>query len=299
MEQPTIDQAKPQSMTDRIAAQFDIPEDDEAPEQVEAEAEADETPEAEAPAEDVEIEYDGERFRVPVKLEKAIMQEADYTRKTQELAEQRRVLEQAQSSLNLATMEREFAKSVETEAQQITQLDAYLNSLKGQNFNEMPVDEGFRQWMLIQQASEQRETLQKAVETKRSEFMRDFESAVDTTRGKVRELLAKQIPGFSEAAVATMREYAEAQGFTKAAFDNIALDAKSMAVIYKAQQYDRLQEAKVSAVQKASPVLKPGSSNPMPQQVRDKLNYRKALKTAPNSKAKEKVILERLAGMDW
>lgn len=298
--------AQPQSLEDKLANMFggyggeekvnDTPDGTylKSEEQEEPEAKAEESAPEE---EEIEFDADGETIRVPKKLEPHLMRQADYTRKTQELAEARKSLEQAQSSLNLATKEREFAKSVEPEAQQIAQLDSYLQHLKGQNFNEMPVEEGFRQWMLIQQASDQRKALQESVEQKRAAFMRDFDEAVESQRSKVREVLSKQLPGFSDAAIATLKEYAKAQGFTDAAFDNIALDAKSMAVVYKAAQYDKLLSEKTQAVQKATPAVKPGASNPMPQQVKDKLAFHKAMKSAKTSQDKARLIEQKLMGM--
>lgn len=43
--------------------------------------------------EDEEVEYEGERFKVPSKLKDALLRQADYTRKTQEVAETRREVE--------------------------------------------------------------------------------------------------------------------------------------------------------------------------------------------------------------
>ena len=69
-----------------------------------------------------------------------------------------------------------------------------------------------------------------------------------------------------------------------------------MAVVYKAAQYDKLQAEKVAAVQKAAPTVKPGPSNPMPQAVRDKLAFHKAMKGAKTSREKALLIEKKLAG---
>lgn len=51
----------------------------------------------EAESDDVDdIELDGETFKVPKKIKEAVLRNEDYTRKTQEVSEQRRQLEQAQ-----------------------------------------------------------------------------------------------------------------------------------------------------------------------------------------------------------
>ena len=94
------------------------------------------------------------------------------------------------------------------------------------------------------------------------------------------------------------REYGKAVGFTDVAMDGIELDARSAMVLHKAAQFDALQANKSAAVQKLdSPVVKPGSSTPMPQQVRDKLSFHKSMKSAKTSQEKARLIENRLAGM--
>ena len=69
--------------------------DDETPE-----ADADGAPDEGQPEDDTEeVDWDGAKYRVPKPLKDALLRQADYTRKTQELAEQRRTVEQHFTSL--------------------------------------------------------------------------------------------------------------------------------------------------------------------------------------------------------
>jgi hypothetical protein len=68
-----------------------------APDEEPAEA-ADEPDPDEAAEDDDEFDLDGERLRLPKKVAPYLMRQADYTRKTQELAEQRRAFEQSRAS---------------------------------------------------------------------------------------------------------------------------------------------------------------------------------------------------------
>ena len=76
---------------------------DEAPAEVDAAA----WPQGEAagfgePSEDLaEIEFDGRRWQVPAPLKAGFMMQADYTRKTQDLAEQRRALDAERAAVEL------------------------------------------------------------------------------------------------------------------------------------------------------------------------------------------------------
>lgn len=58
-------------------------------------------PEATGPDE-VEVEYEGETFKVPAKLKDAVLRQADYTKKTTEVANQRREVEQQRTVIAAA-----------------------------------------------------------------------------------------------------------------------------------------------------------------------------------------------------
>lgn len=74
----------------------------------------DDSDEGQQPAEDFEeIEFDGEQFNVPKKLKEAFLRQSDYTKKTQEVAEQRKAIEaQAQSVQVTQRRQAEFAQDI-------------------------------------------------------------------------------------------------------------------------------------------------------------------------------------------
>lgn len=296
----TGDQASGQSLEDRIAAQFGLdeetePQEQQAPQEAAADEEVSEAP---AEPEEVEIEYEGERFRLPKKLEKGFMQERDYTRKTQELSEQRKRLEQAESSLKLAQIERDFDSAVADDRQQLSVIDNYVKNLKAQNFNDMTAEDGFKQWMQIQQLQERRKELESQIESKRTDYKRKYDETISELKGKTRDALSKLIPSFSDEAMRSLEDYAQAQGYTKGDFERITLDAKSTALLWKAQRFDQLQAEKANAVKKVeTPTLKPGSSTPMPQAVKDKLALRKAFASAKTKQEREAINFKRVEAL--
>ena len=105
------------SITDRIAAQFGISEDS-PQEPTEAAPQAEDTDtasEVEAPAEEfAEVEYDGARYQVPKALEKAFLQQKDYTQKTQKIAEQAKEWEAVHEQGRLHRLRTEFEASVKS-----------------------------------------------------------------------------------------------------------------------------------------------------------------------------------------
>lgn len=74
-----------------------------------------------------EIDHDGQKYRIPKALKPALMMQADYTRKTQEVAEQRRALEaeRAQHTQSFEALKADYGKvhALETQVQALSQID--------------------------------------------------------------------------------------------------------------------------------------------------------------------------------
>jgi hypothetical protein len=304
MSEPTSDQAPQQSLEDRIAAKFGYePEVEQQHENndgrpIEAEQEEETVEEVQAEADEAEVEYEGERYRVPKKLEKAILQERDYTKGKQELADQRRQLEHANQTIEISRKEQEFMRSVETEVQQIQQLDLYLKQMQNVDIRSLATDDKLDHLVTMQSVERQLASVKSALDEKRGKFDKGAKADIEALRKQAKELLAKQIPGYGDQTVAEIATHAKTLGYTEQDVEMMQIDPRAMTVLNKARLYDQLQANKAQAVQKAtSPAIKPGSSNPMSQQTKDKLSYHKAMKQATNSQQKAKLIQQRLENM--
>jgi hypothetical protein len=294
-DETAVDQAEPQSMEDRIAAQLGVTDE---PEEAEENIQPEGADEAEAEPAEVEIEYEGERFKVPKQLEKAILQERDYTRKAQELADQRRQVEHEKQVTKAYQLDREFQQSVAAETQQLQGIENYLRHLEGVDVRALSLDDQIAHLAEISRVPRQREAIQKQIDEKRSKFDQTMQETINNIKQHAREALSKQIPGLNDEMLGSLRKYAIGRGFTEQDADGIMSDPRSSSVLYDAMRYRELQANKEGAVKKATaatPVIKPGSSNPMPQQVKDKLAYNKAMKAATTSQAKARLIEERLS----
>lgn len=293
-ETETVDQALEQSMEQRIANQFGIEDDQPETPEENIKPEGEDAPE---PSE-VEVEYNGEKFKIPKQLEKAILQERDYTHKTQELAEQRRQVEHEKQVVKAHKMEREFLEEIDPEVKQLSALDNYLKHLEGIDVRTLDLDSQIAHLAELQRIPRQREAVQNIINGKRQKFDEQVKEMVESIRKNAKDVLSKSIPGFNDELYGSISTYAKSLGFSEQDTDGIVSDPRSSSVLFKAMKYDQLQANKSEAVKKAtaaSPAIKPGSSNPMPQQVKDKLAFNKAMKSAPNSQAKARLIEERLA----
>jgi hypothetical protein len=86
---------------DRVEAPDDDEDPADPPEKADGEGDADDPDKPEAKSEDgdhVEVERNGQKYKVPKALEGELLMQADYTRKTTELSEARRQFEEAQTT---------------------------------------------------------------------------------------------------------------------------------------------------------------------------------------------------------
>jgi len=296
-------QAPQQPVEERVASLFlgkepEQPPEVEAPEaqaEPETEASADEPQEAQAP-EDFEYEYEGAKFKLPKPLEKALMQQKDYTQKTQELAEQRRMVEAKDHQIRLATMEQTFSQEVANERQQIAMFDAALASAKDTNWGSMSTDEAFRTKLQLDQWKEQREALDKTIQARRGEFDNKVRAEISKYREQAVETLKKSIPNWSDDVAKQVRDHALQEGYTEAELGSL-FDPRWARSLWKAAQYDQIKGKASEAVNtaKAQPV-KPSPSRPMDAKTKDYLNYRKTLQKAPpGSQERKAAVQDRIA----
>lgn len=292
LETETTDQAPVQSVEDKILSRLGLP----SQEAVAAE-ETDPAPVVDDAFAD--LEWEGQTLKVPKGLKEAVMRNEDYTRKTQELAEHRRSLDQMRELAQTKQLETTFHESIAAEQQEISVIDAYLKQVGSLDWSSMTAEQMMRQKIEIDGIKERRTALAEAINGKRSKFTADIQAKLTELRGKSRELASKSIQGFSEETEKAMRDYAKTEGLTEAELDNVLLDPRSYKIVYKAMQFDKVKAGTGKAQQAVERVLKPGAAGErMPAATANKLNFNKAMKAAGNdSGAKARVIEDRLAGI--
>lgn len=302
--QEVAEQSAPQnSVEDRIASIFGGADDDQpnrepttasddAP--VDTEASADEPA---APVEETfEVEIDGAKYVLPKPLEKAVMQERDYTQKSQQVAEQRRLVEHQIAQAKVWQAEREFTQSVATEQATLSQLDATLKQYAALNWAEMSTDDIVRYRMQMDGLKEQRASIEKQIDGKKAEFTQARQQHIAQLAKQGQEYLQKAIPGWNESVAKEVVSYAVKDGYTQEEISSI-LDPRNVMTLYKAMQYDKLQSTAKPALAQAK-AIKTTPSNPMSPETKDYLNYRKAItKHRPGSQERQALAKDRIARM--
>lgn len=305
--------AESQSIADRIADAFlgkEPPEPQEAPpepetqpveaDQAEDAADAPDAPEEGANAEEAfaEIEIDGKQYQVPEALKKAFIQQADYTRKTQEVAEQRRLVDFQRQQVALAESERKFGELVRDELSQMSTLDAALKQYEALDWRNLSTDEMIRYKVEIDQLKERKANIERGVQQKHGQWQQEVQRAHAQLLQQGMEAVKKAIPNFNDATIQEIKDYALSEGYTPEEIGNI-LDPRQVKTLWEAAQYRKLRTQKAPTAQKlaqARPIGKPApSARPMDQATRDRLAFSKAKGAARSSAERAKVIEAYLA----
>lgn len=242
----------------------------------------------------VEFEWDGQLIQAPVTIKEALMRQQDYTQKTQDIASQRKSIEVQLGEVEQKNRQFEFVQQIQPDILKAQQLEAQAEQAHQylrDNIDDLSSTDIEKIRLAIEDARRERDDLVQSLTGKQQEFQQAQEQAQAELLKKGTEVLRSKIPNWNEDAQKAVREYALASGYTEAEISSV-VDPRQVETLWKASQYDALQQGKAAAVQKvqSAPTIKPKSRNPMPKETQDKLNLRKKIKN-PNKPDKEKASL--------
>lgn len=224
-----------------------------------------EPPQEAAPqSEEVEVDFDigGEKkiYRIPKEISDRFIQHADYTRKTQDLAELRRVATAEREALGL---QKAFETETVSERQQLTLLDAQIEAYKNVNWGAI---EDTRQLIQLReqlnQLKEQRATVDQAIQAKRGKFDEQIKAKVTEAVQSGVKYLQQHIKGFDQKTVQALHEYGQREGYTQQELGGI-IDPRLMLTLWKASKWDELQSSQPGITKRAAtaaPVVRPGAT---------------------------------------
>ena len=308
--------AEERGVEERVEAMFtdDIPEEpveehDPVEEIVEDEVEdAQEEEPVEEPAEEpveelVEFEWEGQIIEAPQTIVDALMRQDDYTQKTQTVAAQRKEIEVRLGEIEQRAQQFEFAQSVQGDVlkaqsleDQANQIHEYLRA----NIDTLSSTEIEKLRLGIEDTRRQRDELVQSVQGRTTEFQQAQEQSRQELLNKGTEVLRQKIPGWGEQQQKQVRDYALASGYTEAEISTV-VDPRQVETLWKASQYDALKAGAAPAVKRvqSAPKIREKSRNPMPEDVKSKLNLRKKLKNSKlGSREKARLIREDI-GERW
>lgn len=290
---PTVKSAQPPAQQTQEEQETEAP----TPEQTDTgdEAAGDEVKDHVATAEDVfELEVDGEKYALPKKLEKALMNERDYTQKSQKNSEMRKQLEHLHETTRVQTLQREFENSIAPDLQQLRAYDDVLKDARNLDWANMPSDELMRRRAQLDQWKGQRDEIAQQLQVKYQQWSGEQQKAIEGLRSKASELAAQFIPNWSDNTKKAVRDHAISDGYTETELSTAELDPRHWKTLWKAQQFDLLKSKASKTVADVKQV-KTTPSNPMPKEVKEKLAYRKEIqKHKPGSREQQQLVQQRI-----
>ena len=203
-----------------------------------------------------EIEHEGATHRIPKALKGAFLMQADYTRKTQELADQRRGFDSERET---------FSRAMQTQAAQMRELgrvhvlDETLAAYSQVDWAALRAQDPERANAMFQdyvQLRDQRDALaghvQQALERESHEAQRSFAKRYTETNA----VLSRDIKGWNQDTANKVRDFALGSGITAEQLTVIATTPTLAKLLHKAwlgEQLVRKQEAATKAASAGNP----------------------------------------------
>lgn len=244
---------------------YDEPQDEESDASAEEAEYQDEVTE-EAPK--YRVKANGEELEVSLdELLNGYSRTADYQKKTQSLAEQRKAVEAERGKID------EAAKTRDTYAQRLQVIEQLLSQQSApENLQELKETDPIAYAIAVAERSERDKQLQ-AVQAERVRVQQEQQALQgQQLRNHIeheQQKLVAAIPEFKDDAKAEVirrdiRTYAKSIGFSDQELSQV-YDSRAVQTLYKAMQYEKLVAGKAGATKKvasAPKTLKPGTSNP-------------------------------------
>ena len=257
-EKPEVEEAQP--------AEEEESQPEEEDESFEEESEEESEEEGEEESEETEGEEEEELYAVTVNGEEVAVsldellsgysRQSDYTRKTQEIAGDRKQMEALQQQYNSEVQQ------IQQERQQY--MDALTNIIAGQgseiekfaniNWDELREQDPIEYVTTREQYREAQERIQsmqyqqaQTAQVQQAQINQARQEMLKVERGKLVEALPEwDEPGTQKELANTLQSYAKTQGFTQEELTEL-IDHRSILVLLKAHKYDQLQKSDVKS----------------------------------------------------
>ncbi len=236
------------------------PEQDELPEEQAEESE-------ELPDDLVDTEFEGKAYKVPKELKEALLRQADYTKKTQEVAELRRAVEER---AQLVQMQEQFSSATFEKAVELRQLQERLSQFENLDWQALSDNDPVQaQKLLIARQQLERQASMKAQEFQQTQAQLQQMNAAQRQQmlQEQSQALKARLPEFNSEMASRIRSAVKEYGYSDQELANVT-DARLVHVLHDAMKWRELQAAKPKAMKKvaeAPQVVKPQAQVPKPR----------------------------------
>ncbi|ALN73538.1 hypothetical protein [Aureimonas sp. AU20] len=304
---PSLDYITPDDGFDATASDTaEQQNDDLAPEGDEGEPELDLDLEAEAPKpgdenadEFEEIERNGKKYRIPAALKGELMMQADYTRKTQEVAAARKELETHQAAVEqqrqMMTQQAEMQHANIQDFARLVNLNDQLAQYEQVDWAAYEKQDPFAAnaaWREYHQLEKARNNLAGELHHKQQQAQQDHQrrtlEAQQSSRAEIAKraeetmkVLTSKVPGWNQEVATEVSSYAmNVSGYSQDELVNAVGDPRAFILLHKAMSYDKAmakaadRAAKARQQEAVAPLttVPRGNTSPAPTGLDDRLS---------------------------
>ena len=306
--QPVADsvEAGISALQDKLFGAVEPEAADEPDEPVEAGEQAEDVPEQSEPDDEesqpvdsdyVEVEVDGEAFRVPPKLKDAFMANKSFTEGKQAIAERTRALEDRAQFIEVREA---LSQALSADMQELQRLEAEVKQFDDFDWSSITDLGQALQLQKLQKAREQAAAAKREeINGKAGRAQALIKQQEKRLQELARDAFVRAVGKFTPADNEAMLKKAQALGFTEAELESkVKTDERILRVLYEASKLDALRSGKGEALQRvkaAPPVVRPGAVPQYKTEQGERMNFRKAIKAARSDSQKADLIGNRLA----
>lgn len=191
-------------------------------------------------SDDEEIEFEGEKFKVPAKLKDAFLRQADYTRKTQEVAEIRK---QAEAQAETARQREAFIQHNVAEVARIQAIDTELAQFQQVNWDQLWDSDPVQAGKLNQRAQflqAQRAQTEQVLTQRQAQFLQWQQQEAAKRLNEGQQVLKREIPNWGTEIQDQLRTYALNTGWSAGELQNIT--PRQVVALYRDFQFVKMRE---------------------------------------------------------
>lgn len=242
-------------------------EQEESPAEVAESDEPEEPTEGEGEDEGEEVEFEGKAYKVPKGIKEALLRQADYTKKTQEVAEQRKAVEERAQVLE--QREKVSAQTFE-KAVEFREVQKQLAQYEKVDWTTLAQEDPAR----ATQLNIAYQLLQREAQTKYGEWKQAEQQTQQLTEQSRQQMLVKaeqelktRLPNFGPQVAEKIAKAGKEYGITDQELNSL-IDPRYVHVLHDAMKWRALQAEKPKAMQKvvdAPQAIKPQATQPKPR----------------------------------
>jgi hypothetical protein len=219
-----------------------------------------------------EIEHEGKKHKLPKELKPLLMMQQDYTRKTQEVAEQRKSLEQHQAEVQAKLSQQvQFAQQFTAEIAELHNVDKRLaeyskvdwQAWREQNF--MDANAGFQEYQILKDQRQQlagsltqkQQQARQEAEHRSREAQQQHDAEIAKRREETVRTIKQAIPGWNEEVASKVSGFAQQVGYSREDLINASTDPRAFILLHKAWRGEQLEAQQKAAALKAKANIQP------------------------------------------